>query len=103
MSVPIPMTTTLPPQFDRLPGADLVREGIEDVSAGRSTLAAALVQIAPQRLSRVGIHLATIQPSARERVFSFLIEDEQTAHGRFNALVDRFDSFLDGADHVARS
>lgn len=101
MSDSLPITVTLPSRFDGLPGADLVREGVADVAAGRQTLEAALVQIAPLRLSRVGIRLATVQPLARERVFAFLRSDPPTAHGRFNALVDRYDSFLDGADHVA--
>jgi hypothetical protein len=93
--------TLLPPAFRDLPGADLVAAGLQDVAAGRRTLEASLVQLAPVRLRRVGIELTALDGEAKAKVFALVVAAEDgSAHSRFNAVVDRLDSFLDGADHV---
>lgn len=86
------------------PGSDLVRQGVEDVNAGRNTVEAALALMAWEKLTAAGFTL--IKPPfdepAGHRLYDLLSnENRATAHGRYNALVGRLTSFLDAVDHAS--
>lgn len=89
--------------MDRLPGADLVAGGLEDLAAGRETPAALLVTMAAPRLRALGYDVPpsrATRPS--HRLFELLSEDgEGGAHSRYNALVGRIASFARAAEHAA--
>lgn len=76
-----------------LPGSDLVREGLEDLSAGRETAAALLVAIGGPRLRQLGIHVPLVE-TPEHRLYDLLARDEpDSAHSRYNALIRRLVSF----------
>ena len=86
----------------RLPGVDLVEEGLRDLGAGRETPAAMLVAMAAPRLRSVGLHVpdhAVERPS--HRLYDLLAaEHADSAHGRYNAHVGRMVSFARAAEHA---
>jgi hypothetical protein len=76
-----------------LPGADLVRQGLEDLRAQRQTPAALLVAIGAPRLRRLGIDVPAV-PAAEHRLYDLLAREEpDSAHSRYNALIRRLVSF----------
>jgi hypothetical protein len=77
-----------------LPGADLVERGLADLSAGRETAEALLVSIAATKLRRLGLEVPPPLDDADLRLYRLLAaDDEDSAHGRYNALVRRLVSF----------
>jgi hypothetical protein len=77
-----------------LPGADLVRRGVDDLSRGLETPAALLVSIGAPRLGRLGIAVPAPLPAPEHRLYTLLSEaGVDSAHGRYNALVRRLVSF----------
>lgn len=84
----------------RLPGADLVADGLADLGAGRETAPALLVTMASSRLRALGFEVpmsATVEPS--HRLYELLERDGPGAHSRYNALVRRMVSFARAAEH----
>ncbi len=80
--------------WSAFPGGTLVHEGLEDLAAGRGTIAAALVSIGAPRLTRLGIAVPTPMLSAERQLYLLLAGDgEDSAHARYNALVRRLVSF----------
>jgi hypothetical protein len=87
----------LPAEFDALPGGDLVRQGLADLSAGRSTAEALLVAIGAPRLRSAGLEVpdepASWTDSSRwpeDRLYLLLAAvDSDSAHSRYNALIRR--------------
>lgn len=76
------------------PGEDLVREGIEDLAAGRRTAAAWLVSIGAPRLRLGGIEVPSTLPEPEHGLYALLSrEDPDSAHGRYNALLRRLVSY----------
>jgi len=92
----------IPPHMDDFPGAELVREGIEDLRHGRDTTSAALVSMAAPRLRFVGVDVPA-PPDEKPnniRLYDLLDkEDPASAHSRYNALVRRIVSFASAAEH----
>jgi hypothetical protein len=87
----------------RLPGAELVYAGIEDLRAGRETTSAALVRMARPRLRAAGIDVPDTQDDrpAGHALYELLATEERaTAHSRYNALVARMVSFAQAAEHA---
>lgn len=85
-----------------LPGAELVRVGLEDLAAGRETEAALLVAMAAPRLRAVGVEVPAgggVFPS--HRLYELLSSADAGAHGRYSALVGRIVSFARSAEHAA--
>ena len=73
-----------------LPGGELIDEGVSDLAAGRESIAAVLVSIGAPRLRALGMALPNIVPGAERRLYEMLAaENEDAAHGRYNALVRR--------------
>lgn len=80
--------------FSGLPGEDLVREGLRDLSDGIESPAALLVSIGAPRLGWLGIEVPNPIPSPELRLYALLSEsDGDAANGRYNALVRRLVSF----------
>ena len=87
-----------PVDLDRLPGGDLVAEGLRDLETGRDTIAALLLQVGAPRLRRLGIAVpgrAHAEHCLYERL---ALDDPQTAHSRYNALIRRLVSFERAAE-----
>jgi hypothetical protein len=81
--------------LDRLPGGDLVTDGLRDLAAGRESIAALLVQIGAPRLRRLGIAVPPAERMDAEHCLYQRLanEDPMTAHARYNALIRRLVSF----------
>jgi hypothetical protein len=77
-----------------LPGAELVARGIDDLASGVESVEALLVSIARPRLEQLGHDLPVTIPDAELRLYAMLhAEDEDSAHGRYNALIRRLVSY----------
>jgi hypothetical protein len=81
--------------MESLPGGDLIREGLDDLAAGRSSPAALLVAIGAPRLRRAGLPVPLFSLAHPEhRLYELLARDHaDSAHARYNALIRRLVSF----------
>lgn len=79
----------------RLPGADLVASGLDDLARGRVTPAALLVLIGAPRLRRLGVAVPDSPIADPEHRLYLLLATTQPAgaHSRYNALIRRLVSF----------
>jgi hypothetical protein len=86
----------------RLPGEDLIEAGLEDLRAGRETIAALLVAIGAPRLRRIGLQLPSDLPATPEhRLYDLLARDNQdSAHSRYNSLIRKLVSYERAAECV---
>lgn len=88
--------------WNDLPGGDLVREGLDDLSNGRETAPALLVAIGAPRLRRLGIVVPETVQDPEDRLYALLARTEgDAAHTRFNALIRRLVSFERAAESAA--
>ena len=89
--------------YEGLPGWDLVREGLDDLTAGRETVPALLVLIGAPRLRSVGVTVPEIAAKDPDhRLFALLAQDDaDSAHGRYNALIRELISFERAAECAA--
>lgn len=87
-----------------LPGEDLIEAGVQDLRAGRETIAALLVAIGSPRLRRLGLELPSLLPQEPEhRLYNLLAQDDQdSAHSRYNAFIRRLVSYERAAECVNR-
>ncbi len=78
-----------------LPGADLVRRGLTDLTDSIETIEALLVSIGAPRLRRAGIDVPPSEfGSPEHRLYALLMsENPDAAHSRYNALIRRLVSF----------
>ncbi|HYM60277.1 MAG TPA: hypothetical protein VEZ11_05230 [Thermoanaerobaculia bacterium] len=78
-----------------LPGAALVQEGLDDLAAGRESVAAVLVLVGAPRLRRIGIDVPPSRITHPEhRLYELLAAgDCDSAHSRYNALIRQLVSF----------
>jgi hypothetical protein len=85
-----------------LPGEDLIEAGLEDLHAGRETIAALLVAIGAPRLRRIGLQLPSDLPATPEhRLYDLLARDNQdSAHSRYNSLIRKLVSYERAAECV---
>jgi hypothetical protein len=80
--------------LDTLPGADLVRQGAEDLDGGHESAEALLVSIGAPRLRSVGIELPSPIPSPEHKLYLLLAREKgDAAHSAYNALLRRLVSF----------
>lgn len=86
----------------KLPGAEIVLPGIEDLKAGRESINALAVSAAARRLgvSDLVDDSGGEEPAAH-RLYR-LLNDElgDAAHSRYNAILRRVASFARAADHA---
>jgi hypothetical protein len=89
---------------EALPGADLVRTGLDDVQHGRQSVEALLVLVGAPRLRRIGIEVPEGGVDRPEhRLYELLARsDSDTAHSRYNALIRRLVSFERAAECARR-
>ena len=83
-----------------LPGADLIRQGLEDLESRAETITALLVSIGAPRLRRALGEL-TVEPlvSPEHRLYELLARDDpRAAHSRYNAYIRRLVSFERAAE-----
>ena len=87
-----------------LPGADLIRRGLEDLGNGIESIPSLLVRVGGPRLRDLGLEVPWLEGRLPEHSLYSLLEreDEDTAHGRYNALIRRLVSFERAAECVAR-
>jgi hypothetical protein len=79
---------------DRLPGADLVRQGLSDLAEERETTEALLVAIAAPRLRALGVAVPSSVSDPEHRLYALLSRsDPDSAHSRYNALLRRLVSY----------
>jgi len=83
----------------RLPGAELVEDGIADLEREVESVASLLVSIGAPRLARLGFRIPRPLPSPEHRLYALLAaQDPDSAHARYNALVRRLVSFERAAE-----
>ncbi len=90
-------------KFEELPGHELVREGLQDLAAGRRTPAGLLVLIGAKRLRAVGIEVPKrgVTDPEHELYAMLAAEDSDSAHARYNALIRQLVSFERAAECAA--
>jgi hypothetical protein len=77
-----------------LPGADLVRQGLEDLLLQIESVPALLVSIGAPRLRTLGVSIPDAFDGPEHRLYRKLAADDpDAAHARYNALVRRLVSF----------
>ena len=77
-----------------LPGEELVRKGISDLTQGVESPEEFLVSIGAPRLRRLGLALPQPLASPEHGLYALLrAEHGDAAHSRYNALVRRLVSF----------
>ena len=79
---------------DALPGADLIREGLEDIQRGVESVPALLVLIGAPRLRRLGFDVPDTPFFPEDRLYEQLSEAHgDGAHSKYNALIRTLVSF----------
>jgi hypothetical protein len=80
--------------LNRLPGGDLVAQGLVDLAKSRETVASRRVSIGAPRLRSLGIEVGETFEQPEHRLYLLLAaEDPDSAHSRYNALIRRLVSF----------
>ncbi len=81
--------------IEALPGGDLIREGLDDLAAGRESAAALLVAIGAPRLRRAGLPIPSLRFDHPEhRLYELLARAHaDSSHSRYNSLIRRLVSF----------
>ena len=88
------MRVTTFPDLSALPGGDLVRRGVADLSAARETTESLLVSIGAPRLREIGIELPKVISDPEHKLYLLLVgEKGDAAHSAYNALLRRLVSF----------
>ena len=81
-------------EFEGLPGAGLIEQGLADLARSEETVPSLLVSIGFPRLRLLGIGVPPPIPDAERRLYHLLaLDGTDSAHGRFNALVRTLASF----------
>lgn len=77
-----------------LPGEDLIRQGLADLSGGTVSREALLVSIGAHRLRRAGLDVPPALPDADHRLYRLLAEEfGNDAHSKYNGLLRRLVSY----------
>jgi hypothetical protein len=80
--------------LERLPGANLVQRGVEDLNAGRESAEALLVSIGAPRLRLAGFEVAAPIAAPEHKLYLLLAREKgDAAHSAYNALIRRLVSF----------
>jgi hypothetical protein len=87
--------------FDALPGFSLIATGLRDLENGVESAEALLVLIGRERLRRAGVAVPRVgeTPDVEHRLYELLaLEDSDSAHSRYNALIRQLVSFERAAE-----
>ena len=92
-------------EMERFPGVEIVREGIEDLRRGVTTVAALLVSIGAPRLRQIGLPVPeqVIRSPEIELYLHLAQSDPDGAHSKYNALIRRLVSFERAAERAKSS
>ena len=95
------------PQFDGLPGGDLVEQGLVDLASGKSTAEAALVEVARTRLLELGLAVTgrSVGEEAAELVLYRRLgerDPDGDAYGLYCAWLDQLVSFMSALERERR-
>jgi hypothetical protein len=90
----------------RLPGGELIAQGLRDLANGVESPAALLILIGAPRLQRLGVVIPSSQldsgSAPEHRLYALLAaEDADSAHSRYNALIRTLVSFERAAECVS--
>lgn len=81
-------------ELEHLPGGDLVAKGLADLAGPNVTVEALLVSIAAPRLRGLGVPVLAPLSDPEHRLYEQLaLDDPDSAHSRYNALLRRLTSF----------
>jgi hypothetical protein len=84
---------------DGLPGSQLVEAGLSDLARGVESVPALLVAIGAPRLRRLGLDVPPAPADPEHRLYARLaLDDADSAHSRYNALLRRLISFERAAE-----
>ena len=88
--------------YEALPGGDLIEKGLRDLASGNESEEALLVSIGAARLKAAGVPVPHPRfENPERRLYELLArEDVDSAHSRYNALIQRLVSFEDAAECV---
>lgn len=88
--------------FDKLPGAEIVLPGIEDLEAGRETINSLAVSVAAAKLGVSDLidDVGVEEPAAHRLYLRLNSELGDAAHSRYNAILARVASFARAAGHA---
>ena len=91
--------------YHAFPGGDLIDKGLGDLAAGRETVESLLVSIGAPRLRLAGVPVpdTTFSDPERRLYDRLALEDADSAHSRYNALVRRLVSFESTVECVGLS
>ena len=86
--------------MERFPGVEIVREGIEDLRRGETTVPALLVSIGAPRLRQIGFPVPqkVIRSPEIKLYLNLAQSDPDGAHSKYNALIRRLVSFERAAE-----
>jgi hypothetical protein len=92
----------LPVNLNGLPGEELITTGLTDLQCQRETVEALLIAIGEPRLRAIGLNLPKIDiENPEHRLYDLLAqEDPDSAHSKYNALINRLVSFERAAECV---
>jgi hypothetical protein len=86
--------------LDQLPGAELIRRGLEDARSGRLSVERCLVEIARPRLERSGLlEPAPHRLDSEIQLYHLLGQETPNPHGRYKSLLRELVSFEHALDH----
>ena len=90
-------------EFDKFPGGELIRRGLDDLAEARESAEGLLVLIGAPRLRRLGLHIPEVRGIPPEhRLYDLLMRsDPDAAHSRYNALIRRLVRFERAAECAA--
>jgi len=82
------------------PGEELIKEGIDDLVAGRETIASLLVSIGAPRLQRLGLPIpeTTFNSPERRLYLRLRAVNPDVSHSQYNALIRSLVSFERAAE-----
>ncbi len=87
---------------DALPGADLIRQGLQDLEAGVESVPTLLVLVGAPRLRRLGIAVEDTPFLPEDRLYELLAAAHgNAAHSQYNALIRKLVSFERAAECVS--
>ena len=87
---------------DALPGADLIRQGLQDLEAGVESVPAMLVLVGAPRLRELGIAVEDSPFFPEDRLYDLLAAIHgDGAHSQYNALIRKLVSFEHAAECVS--
>ncbi|HUP59239.1 MAG TPA: hypothetical protein VNA69_02340 [Thermoanaerobaculia bacterium] len=88
---------------DSLPGADLIREGLDDLARGVESIPALLVLVGAPRMRRLGFDVADTPYFPEDRLYEQLATIYgDAAHSKYNALIRTLVSFERAVACVSR-